>query len=321
MAVAALPTHPGGFHAFSQLAAPVGVHPDEEAFVAAASSAGRSLDPELEHALDAFAHDPGPAGALLIRNVPVGTVPATPAAPTAPTGKDLRSELVLLAIARRLGEPVGYAPEHGGSIVQNLVPTRADVGRQTSTSSGVDLAFHTETAFHPHGPRYLLLLCLRGDPAAATTIASVHDLLPALAPASIDALRRPEFRTAVDESFGGRPGEAVGAPRPVLGGSDDQPWLCWDAELTTGTTARAQAALRDLHAAVAERQRAITLTDGDLLVIDNTRCVHGRRPFQARFDGSDRWLQRSFVVGSLAPSAGERDGRIITTSFAGPAAA
>ena len=39
--------------------------------------------------------------------------------------------------------------------------------------------------------------------------------------------------------------------------------------------------------------------------------------FLARFDGTDRWLQRTFVVTTLAPSAGERDGRIITTSFAG----
>ena len=79
-------------------------------------------------------------------------------------------------MARRLGEPVGYVPEHGGRIVQNIVPTRRDADRQTSTSSRSTLMFHTETAFHPYRPRYLLLLCLRGDPAAETTMASVHDL-------------------------------------------------------------------------------------------------------------------------------------------------
>ena len=321
MADAALPIHVGGFGAFATRPVPAGVRVDDESFVAAASTAGDAFDPDLDDALRSFAEDPGAAGSLLIRNVPTGTIPTTPAAPTVPTAKDLRSELALLAVARRLGEPVGYEPEHGGSIVQNLVPTRADVGRQTSTSSGVDLAFHTETAFHPHGPRYLLLLCLRGDPAAATTLASVHDLLPALEPQTVAALRRPLFRTAVDESFGGQPGVPVGAPRPVLGGSAAQPWLCWDAELTSGETPEAKRALEDLTAAVAERQRSIVLTDGDLLVIDNTRCVHGRKPFDARFDGTDRWLQRSFVVASLAPSAAERDGRIITTSFATSVAA
>ena len=316
MAVATLPICPTGSSMISPLPPAPGLRPDDEAFVAGAARAGRSFSPELVAAIEAFADDPGPSGALLLRHVPVGTVPATPATPTAPTAKDLRSEQVLLAVARLLGEPVGYLPEHGGSIVQNLVPTKADIGRQTSTSSGVDLAFHTETAFHPHGPRYLLLLCLRGDRAAATTLASVADLLPGLRPETVETLRRPLFRTAVDESFGGRPGVPYGPARPVLGGTDDRPWLCWDEELTIGETPEARAAHDELIAVGGERRRELVLTDGALLVVDNTRCVHGRRPFEARFDGTDRWLQRSFVVESLAPSVGERSGRIITTSFA-----
>jgi len=316
VAVATLPTRRTGSSMISPLPPAPGLRPDDEAFVADAARAGRLFSPELVAAIEAFAHQPGPTGALLLRDVPTGTVPATPASPTAPTSKDLRSEQVLLAVARLLGEPVGYLPEHGGSIVQNLVPTRADIGRQTSTSSGVDLAFHTETAFHPHGPRYLLLLCLRGDPGAATTLASVEDLLPGLHPDTVATLRKPLFRTAVDESFGGRPGVPYGPARPVLGGTDEQPWLCWDEELTLGETPEARAAHQELIAVVAERRREIVLDDGDLLIVDNTRCVHGRRPFQARFDGTDRWLQRSFVVESLAPSVTERSGRIITTSFA-----
>ena len=59
---------------------------------------------------------------------------------------------------------------------------------------------------------------------------------------------------------------------------------------------------------------------GDLLVVDNSRCVHGRSPFTARFDGSDRWLQRAFVVASLAPSAADREGRTIVTDFSAIAA-
>ncbi|WP_421119413.1 TauD/TfdA family dioxygenase [Aquihabitans daechungensis] len=316
MAVATLTTHDAA-PSLGRVPAPVsGARPDDEAFVGAAATVVGSFGPDLVAALDAFRTDPGPSGALLLRGVPTGSVPATPATPTSPTPKDLRSEQILLAVARTLGEPVGYLPEHGGSIVQNLVPTEADVGRQTSTSSGVDLAFHTETAFHPFGPRYLLLLCLRGDPAAATTLASVDDLLPHLLPDTVEALRRPVFRTAVDESFGGRSGVPYGPARAVLGGLGEPPWLCWDEELTTGETPEATAALGELRTVVAQRRREVVLVDGDLLIVDNRRCVHGRRPFHARFDGTDRWLQRAFVVDSLGPSTGDRVGRIITTSFA-----
>jgi hypothetical protein len=59
----------------------------------------------------------------------------------------------------------------------------------------------------------------------------------------------------------------------------------------------------------------VALRTGDLLVVDNSVSVHGRSSFPARFDGTDRWLQRTFVVSDLAASATERQGRVITTRF------
>ena len=315
MAVATLPTHEVSPSASVALLPTVGLRPDDEAFVAAATEVARSFAPDLLAALEAFAHDPGPAGALLLRHAPTGSVPATPATPTSPTVKDLRSEQTLLAIARTLGEPVGYLPEHGGSIVQNLVPTEADVGRQTSTSSGVDLAFHTETAFHPHKPRFLVLLCLKGDPAASTTLCSIDDILPGLDARQRQVLAEPRFHTRADESFGGGVDARFLPPMRVLTGDPDHPTLTFDAELTTGLDDEAQAALDALTALVEAHHTSLVLEAGDLLVVDNHRCVHGRSPFAARFDGTDRWLQRSFVVADLSASADDRVGRIITTTF------
>ena len=157
---------------------------------------------DLVHdALVDFADRTPDAGAIVLRGAPVGELPPTPPSPTAPTGKDLVSEFVLLSVARRLGQPVGYLPEHGGDLVQNLVPTAASASRQVSTSSSVDLMFHTEAAFHPHRPRYLLLLCLRGNPEAVTTLSSVYEVLPRLPRSVVDVLFEARFRTAVDESY------------------------------------------------------------------------------------------------------------------------
>jgi hypothetical protein len=41
--------------------------------------------------------------------------------------------------------------------------------------------------------------------------------------------------------------------------------------------------------------------------VDNRNVVHGRRPFRAGFDGSDRWLKRVNVVRDLRRT---RPGRI-----------
>lgn len=287
----------------------------DEALVTLAARSGRRVPDEVDAALVDFTVHPHRSGALLIRHVPIGELPPTPATPTTALDKDLRTELVLLTIARRLGQPVGYVPEHGGRIVQNIVPTQVDADTQTSTSSRSNLMFHTETAFHPHRPRYLLLLCLRGDPAARTTLASVHDLMDHLPADVVDLMFEPRFRTAVDVSFlGGRSNE-LGPIRPLVTGTRDEPTFVFDADLTVGVDAESNEVLAAVRTAIGEVETSVVLSPGDLLVVDNNLAIHGRSPFAARFDGTDRWLQRSFVVADLAPSAADRIGRVITTQF------
>jgi L-asparagine oxygenase len=287
----------------------------DEAFVRAAGHAARLLPAEIHDALVDFTDAPPQAGAIVLRGLPVGELPLTPSSPTAPTTKDRVSEFTLLTVARRLGQPVGYLPEHGGDLIQNLVPTQANADRQVSTSSKVQLMFHTEAAFHPHRPKYLLLLCLRGDENAFTTLSSIFEVLPRLPEQVVDTLFQPRFRTAVDESYLHGRSSVLGAPMPVLSGERHRPTMVFDADLMVGADEEADAALRELSAAVEAHQTAVALQAGDLLVVDNNVAVHGRSPYTPRFDGYDRWLQRSMAVTDLAPSAGERNGRVIITRF------
>lgn len=286
-----------------------------EQFVHDARLASSRLPAEMRDVLDAFVTAPPQAGAILFKGLPVGAVPATPPAPTAPTGKDATSEFTLLTVAARLGEPVGYLPEHGGDVVQNIVPTRGSEARQVSTSSRSALLFHTEAAFHPHRPRYLLLLCLRGDTAAHTTLSSIFETMRHLSRHVVETLFQPRFRTAVDESYLGGRSNSLGAPMSVLSGDRERPTMVFDADLMVGTDAEADMALQVLGHEIAERHTSVSLEAGDLLVVDNSVAVHGRSPFTPRFDGTDRWLQRTFVVDDLAASAAERTGRVITTRF------
>jgi len=290
---------------------------DSPTFWRAAGRAGRLLPAAVHDALVQFADEGHPSGALLVRGLPVGAVPVTPASPRAETGKDHVSELVLLAAGRRLGQPVGYAPEHGGQLVQNLVPTASAAGAQTSTSSAVLLEFHTEAAFHPHKPRFLLLLGLRGDPSgqARTLLCSLAAVLDQLTLGARSVLAQPRFRTSADESYtGGRTGR-LGRLVPVLTGDPAHPTLTFDADLMAGIDDEAARALEELRTLVHANHIGVALGAGDLLVVDNHAAVHGRSAYPARYDGTDRWLQRSFVVADLSDSAGEREGRTITTRF------
>lgn len=286
-------------------------------FVRAAGRARRGLPVAVHDALVDLGDDtlPDVPGALLVRGAPVGDPVPTPSAPGTATGKDATSEFVLLTVARALGQPVGYLPEHGGSLVQDLVPTASAATRQTSTSSSVELEFHTETAFHPFRPRYLLLLCLRGDPAATTLLCDVAEVLELLPDDVRRVLHEPRFVTGVDESFTDGAEVPPLAPSPILSGNPSRPTLVFDADLMRGTDPDAQRAVDTLSSLTREHRLGLRLERGDLLVVDNDRCIHGRSAFAARFDGTDRWLQRSFVVGDLGPSAAERRGRVITTTF------
>jgi alpha-ketoglutarate-dependent taurine dioxygenase len=286
-----------------------------EQFVRAAGHAGRLLPAIVHDAVVDFADSTHRSGAMLLRGLPVGSPPATPPTPMTALGKVCVSELTLLTIARRLGQPVGYAPEHGGDLVQNIVPTQSAIDRQVSTSSKVQLMFHTEAAFHPHRPRYLLLLCLRGDRAARTTLSSIFEVMPQLPGDTVDVLFQPRFRTAVDESYLDGRANVLGEPMAVLSGDRIRPSMVFDADLMVGIDEESTDALRVLAEATQALHTSVALEAGDLLIVDNNVAVHGRSPFVARFDGSDRWLQRTFVVSDLAPSAADRRGRVITTRF------
>jgi L-asparagine oxygenase len=300
-----------GMQPFASPGVPFG----DPGFVRAAGRARRLLPAEVHDALIDFSDEPDPAGALLLKGMPVGRLSLTPSHPTEHTDKDDTSEMTLLTVARALGQPIGYLPEHGGDIVQNIVPTKGAATTQTSTSSAVELMYHTEAAFHPHRPRYLLLLCLRGDPSAATTLSSIHEVARQLPLGARATLFEPRFRTAADESYVGRRPTQLGLPIPVLSGDWDRPSMVFDADLMVGIDDEADAALRYLADAVVACHTSTVLEPGDLLVVDNSVAVHGRTPFTPRFDGTDRWLQRTFVVADLSTSGGDRTGRVVTTRF------
>lgn len=289
--------------------------PGSEAFVQAAGRYAESLPQTLLGALTQFAEHPPEQGAIVLEGLPIGAVPPTPASPWGVIDKHHGSDLLLLAVAQRLGHPMGYAAESRGVLTPHIVPTPGETYRQVSTSSQVDLALHTEGSYVHHKPRYLLLLCLRGDPAAATTLAPVAHIVRRLDAHTLSVLAQPRFRIAVDETYV-EPGERrLTAPLAALDGDPANPRIVFDADLMEGTDPEAHDAFLQLCDAAAASATGVVLQSGQMLVIDNHRAAHGRSAFTPRFDGTDRWMQRCFVMADPSVSDGERNGRVITRPF------
>ncbi len=307
-----------------ELLAAVAIDPyaDFEAFAFEAKLAFHELPQRLRRILIEFAHRGNVDGALLLRGFAEDpALPPTPARSGEQTRKATHaSELWLCVAAAELGAPVGYLQEKQGRIFQDIFPTAANADKLSSESSSSLLDFHTEIAFHPFMPDYVLLYGLRQDPAreARTYVASVRRFFHLLGPADKDTLFANLFRTGVDYSFGNVAERRGAGPLvSVLYGDRLDPFLRYDLDLMVGETLAARRALEVVRELVHDAKRELTVVPGSVLILDNRRSVHARSTFRAAYDGCDRWLQRLAVVRDLEASMRDRrhGSRVIATDF------
>ncbi|MFD8912372.1 TauD/TfdA family dioxygenase [Streptomyces sp. NPDC059575] len=205
-------------------------------------------------------------------------------------------DVVLLLVSTLMGTPIAWDGQQDGRFVHNIVPSPGHEDEQTGASSSVLLAPHTEDAFHPGRAHLLVLCCMRNHDRIATTAASIRRT--ALSADDVERLKRPVVPILPDDAYEqaqrytGRP-----APVPVLFGTDEGLTLRFDPAYTPLDTADEEwrQAYGRLEAELARVSVAVSLEPGDVLVVDNDIVVHGRVPFKARYDGTDRWLKRASV--------------------------
>lgn len=294
---------------------------DPETLLARLVQVSATLPLDALKCLLRFRAEPQAPSALLLTGVPIDEdLPPTPTEVAPGRFKPgFASECTILFVAILLGEPVAYAGEKDGALVQNVFPTRAERTSPSNESSAVPLAFHTEItfsrtvpaqSFDVAAPDFVLLLGLRSLPSrsATTSVIDARDFCRRLEPHHLAALRKPQFQLRAPYSFT----ERGTGPRPwsdplaLIRGSAEAPHVVFDIACgVRGLSSEAEAALSALASVCADPtiQRSVQLRPGDLLVIDNKRCAHSRSPYEARFDGGDRWLQRVYVrrdIGMLA---------------------
>ena len=244
----------------------------------------------------------------LIKGIDVGDVPPTPIGEFEESSFFAETRKNFISHARTYGFPISFSQEQKGSLVQNIYPKKQMEGKQISSSSKVELGLHTETAFHRFRPTAILLLCLRGDPNAATTYAYSSDICAKLQPATLATLTRMWFTTSLDDSFRMNGENDVKITCSILNEVPRETYpserlfdICYDETLMVGTNSQAVEALGELREAVKSSTQTIVLEAGDLLVLNNRTTIHGRLPFEPRYDGTDRWLQRMLVIDTMPP--------------------
>ncbi|HLJ98298.1 MAG TPA: TauD/TfdA family dioxygenase [Streptosporangiaceae bacterium] len=266
---------------------------------------------QLQKLLDFGRHADTP-GVMLVRNLP--TDPELP--PTPVDGgpslekKTFVAEAVLLGLSQLLGEPVGFTTEKNGRLIHDVVPVSAGASSQTNQSSRVFLNFHNDIVHDDIGrydvsnPDFLVLNCLRGDLVgeAVTYYADARDIVRALDPGVVATLSAPLFRLNAPGSYVRDVANGVdvlSVPTCVISGPPDSPEIAISANGVHGLTPEAAAALDDLQQACREVAHQVRLVPGAALLLNNRKGLHARSQFFARYDGCDRWLQRTYLRRSL----------------------
>jgi Fe(II)/alpha-ketoglutarate-dependent arginine beta-hydroxylase len=237
--------------------------------------------------------------------------------------RTFEEEMLLVLFSSLLGEVFGWATQQAGRIVHDVVPIREHQNEQIGTGSEQEITWHNEDAFHSCRGDYVALLCLRNPDRVPTTIAAFNgqELNEDLARVLFEPrfVIRPDYSHS--ESLDGLDRDVAGGAAfarldrtthepeklAVLFGARNSAYIRIDPFfMDPPGDLEAQVALDALVAMIDCRIREIVLDPGDLCFIDNYKAVHGRRPFKARFDGTDRWLKRLNITRDLRKSRGLR---------------
>lgn len=270
-------------------------------FLRRASTLGHHLPDAVLEALRSLRYlETEPA--LVVRNGPVDHDPGpTPAHWADPASTAARAhEFWLALLLAQLGDFIGFTESQGGALCRNVLPLPRAENDQTGYGSRAELELHVDDAVDDARGDVFGLLCLRpGRSSAPTMIAPVAALdLSAL---DLDALFTPQYTFTADEAS---------YDRPVLFGDREAPYIRMDLPFTeiSPEALAARRAVAGLYAALQAVTVDVSLGPGEALLIDNYRCVHGRRSFDAGYDGADRWLIKMTVTRDLRRSRARRGG-------------
>jgi len=271
-----------------------------------AGTAG-SLPSKLLELAEQVTETPPACSGWVLRGLPISEqrLGPTPRAWSTCAVEPTPEDCQLLLIGHALGAVFAWEDQQGGGIVHNIVPVVGEEDSLLSSSSTTALTLHTEDAYFSERADLLLLLCLRNPSHAATYIADVRDAMLSEEHARLVRSSRYCFRPDGSHVGSGpqRPSwgfhvvqtgvAGASGPSAQIGDRDSDPWLRCDIDYVDarGDEAAIEAA-HALDRALFEARSELALRSGELLIIDNKRCVHGRGGFQASLDGRDRWLKR-----------------------------
>jgi len=297
-------------------------------FLMEATLLSHELPRRLRKKMSDFRLRDGDYGVMVIRGFPVdeeriGPTPASWDERSAST-HTFEEEALLSLCGTLLGDLVTWASEQDGYIVHNVLPIKKYEDSQLGWGSAKEFILHVEDAFSPYSPDYLGLICMRNPDLTGTAISTLAGL--DLSQLDLDTLFGENFYVRPDDAhlasadqqngynsdrrlaLSQREEEITHPPKTsILFGNKEAPFLRLDPPyMYADADEKSQRAMAQFLQALNANKTRVHLRPGDMVFIDNCHTVHGRDPFKAKYDGTDRWLKRVKVARDLRKSRAYR---------------
>lgn len=307
---------------------------EDDNFLREAITYAQELPRRIRHEINQFRLLETGGGLCLLRGFPIddkelGDTPShwTNKPQSSPT---IKQDIYFFLCSSLVADPVGWATQQEGYILHDILPVKGYEQEQLGAGSEVLLTWHTEDAFHPYRTDYLGLMCFRNPDYVATTFASIEQLQ--LDEKTKSKLFEENYVIYPDESHleknRGKLRDEVlvsdhvlqrsyekinqmnSSPEKiaVLFGDPEDPYLRLDPYFMDDNIEdeEAKKAFDHIVKQIDENIEGYALQPGEILFLDNFKVVHGRSPFKARFDGTDRWLKRLNISKDIRKSRDSR---------------
>lgn len=217
-----------------------------------------------------------------------------------------REDAYLALLTSRLGDLFCWKSLQDARLFNDVVPIKGDESKQTGHGSSTEFDVHCEDGYNDFRCDFLGLMCFRNRKQVSTTVALMDDVQLRDEDKEILSQQRfvlsPDAETVRNASSLERTGPKVVS---LLTGDPGSPYIridCREYMKAVDGDGEARQAMASLLGQLRQAQQLVPLGQGDVCLIDNFRCVHGRQPFQAEHDGYDRWYRKALVTRDLRKS-------------------
>ncbi|AQT61469.1 TauD/TfdA family dioxygenase [Cellvibrio sp. PSBB023] len=235
--------------------------------------------------------------------------------PVPDTDGTILGRAATLAVHEFLGmETISYASENDGELFVNLSAQRGN-GKKAKKSQS-SLRGHTDAVSFPFkgeldasnpriapSPDIVTLVGLRNPKFVPTTVMILEDVLAKLSPHDIQELKKDQYSALSQHTFVegmkhilGEVHTAIDVPVLKDNVSGTLVRYSHSSVLPTEPGGAAESASENFETACNEASISVTIEPGDILLVSNRFCLHGRGVVGGDVGGESRWILRTYAL-------------------------